>query len=79
MDSTKTEWRSFIKVSALKGTSLSQIYSDLKTVFGKNLPTYDTIRPWYNRFKSGETDIEDRPKSGRPKTGTNEANLRQSF
>jgi transposase len=61
-------------VSALKGSSLSLINSDLKTVFCKNLPTYKTISRWYNRFKSGETDLEDRPNSGRPKTGTNEAN-----
>jgi transposase len=39
------------------------------------LPTYKTIRFWYNRFKSGDTDILDKPKAGRPKTGTNNTNL----
>jgi hypothetical protein len=75
MDSSKLEWRSFIKVSALKGLSLGQIYTDLKKVFGNMLPTYETIRFWYNRFKSGDTDILDKPKAGQTKTGTNNRNL----
>jgi hypothetical protein len=63
MNSSKIEWRYFIKVSALKGLSLGQIYTDLKKVFGNMLPTYETIRFWYNRFKSGDTDILDKPKA----------------
>jgi transposase len=75
MNSSKMEWRSFIKVSAPKGLSFGQIYTDLKKVFGNMLPTYETIRFWYNRFKSGDTDILDKPKAGRPQTGTNNTNL----
>jgi hypothetical protein len=75
MNSSKMEWRSFIKVSALKSLSFGQIYTDLKKVFGNMLPTHETIRFWYNRFKSGDTDILDKPYAGRPKTGTNNTNL----
>ena len=30
---------------------------------------------WYNRFKTGETSIDDDPRSGRPSTSTDDAHI----
>ena len=71
----KLEWRSYIKISKLKGLTLSQIYPDLKSVFGAELPTYDTILRWFNRFEGEDGTVQDAFRSGRPRTGKSDRNM----
>lgn len=75
MDSSKTEWRSFIKISVLQGRYPAGIWRELKSAYGKFSPSYETVRRWCNKFKSGDSNVADQPKSGRPNTGVNESNI----
>ena len=39
----------------------------LGKVYGDNAPSDKTCREWFRRFKSGDFDVEDKERSGRPR------------
>lgn len=75
MVNLKEEIRSIIKYSSFQGKYLSQIKSELNKTFGAETPSLSTIEKWTFRFRRGETSVEDKSRSGRPKTGQNERNI----
>ena len=39
----------------------------LVKIYGDNAPSDKTCREWFRRFKSGDFDVEDKERSGRPR------------
>ncbi|XP_018407394.1 PREDICTED: putative uncharacterized protein FLJ37770 [Cyphomyrmex costatus] len=50
----------------------TQIQAEFQEVHGTSTPSLPTISFWVNEFKRGRTNTDDEPRSGRPKTATNE-------
>jgi hypothetical protein len=81
----KYEWRSVIKFYVLesfknnvpKNEIIAQnIYNKLLFVYGNEAPSRPTVYNWVNRFKDGETSIEDEHgERGRPITAFTDENI----
>lgn len=54
------EWR--------RGTSAVTTVANINAVFGEKSVNYSTVHRWFTRFEEGDTDFEDKPRSGRPTT-----------
>jgi histone-lysine N-methyltransferase SETMAR len=70
---TLEEQRSFIKIHYLLGTPKWEIEQMLRRALGKYAIARPTIHKWFERFKGGQTSTEDEPRSGRPKSATDES------
>lgn len=60
------EQRGAIFFLSRKGLKLSEIVSEMKSVYGESCPTESTIKKWNKDFKCGRDTIEDAPRAGRP-------------
>ena len=49
-----------------RGTTGTQAAQNINSVYGKGSTTEQTCRNWFSRFRSGETDLSDKPRAGRP-------------
>ena len=67
-----TEQRAFIKISVLLGKSASQINDELKEACGDFSLQRSSVFEWSRQFKDGRTSIEDKPRSGRPISTTDD-------
>ena len=47
------------------GISASQAARNINEVFGRNVANEETVRRWFERFRSGDFSLENRPR-GRP-------------
>ena len=71
---TIAEQRAFIKLNVLLERSPKLIADDLEAILHDSHLSRSSVYNWYNDFKDGKrTDIEDLPKSGRPRTTTDDA------
>ena len=59
-----------IKFLTAEGSSPIEIHRRLRSVYGEDAIDVTSVRRWVRRFKSGEKDISDRPRSGRPATAS---------
>jgi transposase len=66
------EYRSVIKFLTKEGHQPKTIRERMVPVYGNDAPPYYTIKFWSKRFRWGRESIDDDPRSGRPKTATNE-------
>ena len=71
----KYEYRGYLKIRTLLGETPTDIHKDLVTVFGGLAPTYRTVVKWSAYTKEGKTDVEDKPRFGRPVTETTTENI----
>lgn len=62
--------RAVIEYLFKSGLNGEEIYYDMVNVLGDNAPSYTTVKKWVALFKLDRTDINDDPRSGRPKTAT---------
>ena len=51
-----------------KGYNASQTCREMFTVYGEDAVTDRTVYNWFERFRGGNLDVEDLPRSGRPLT-----------
>jgi ABC-type dipeptide/oligopeptide/nickel transport system permease component len=51
------------------------MYKELKSVYGEATPTYQTINTWVKRLETGNDDLGDKPKTGRPVIEETDRNL----
>ena len=51
------------------------IYDNLVKVFGEIAYSYPSVAMWAALFKAGESNLEDKYRSGRSITETNQANI----
>lgn len=54
------------------GLKAAECHRRLCQAFGKDVISERTTREWFSKFKAGDTDVEDRPRSGRPSTADDE-------
>ena len=52
------EWR--------RGTGATATVRNINSVWGEDTTSIATVHRWFARFKEGDTDFEDKPRSGRP-------------
>ena len=68
----KPDVRQLIKFHVLLRKSPSETHSVLKEGLEDFCPSYETVRKWHNLFSHGTIDAQDAPRSGRPKTASDE-------
>lgn len=72
---THEEQRAYIKISVLLDTSPRVCAAQLQTALPNSHLTERSVYNWYKDFKDGKkTDTSDQPRSGRPRTTTDEDN-----
>ena len=76
MENQKFEHRSIIKFLVLEGQSPSNIHERMTAVYGDSAPSRTMVFEWARRFKDGQLNIEDSPRSGRPISATDEKNIK---
>ncbi|XP_076039471.1 protein GVQW3-like [Oratosquilla oratoria] len=76
MSFSKEEVRTIIKFSVLLGKSASAIHAELAQVLGEeSAPGLSTVKRWAVKFREGEAEVSDAPRSGRPRTATTDDNV----
>lgn len=77
MDSISQEQlRAIIFYEWRRGTNASTTAKNIQDAFSENVVSHRTVQRWFNRFKSGNTSLEDKERSGRPSTIDDDALLR---
>lgn len=69
------QYRSYVKTRWALGDTSTQIFKDLKTVYGTEAPSYPFVTKWVRSFENGRETIKDDPRSGRPITSLTERNI----
>ena len=64
----KLEMRSVIKFLHFQGKSPSDIFNEMKNIYGDKSPSYFVIKYWIRKLKCGFNDIRDEARSGRPQS-----------
>ena len=64
-------WRLYDKVYCIlyefqQGRNATEAYRNLLKVFGESTVSDRTCRRWYEKFETGDFDLSDKPRSGRP-------------
>ena len=72
----KLSLRIVIKYFCKKGMFLKEIHEDFMETFGKESPSYSTVKKWVAEFKRGKESVEDDGRSGRPKNATADENVK---
>jgi transposase len=55
-----------IKIAMEDGLNAIETHQKLVHRYGQNALSYSTVTYWRREFRSGRTDVEDGPRSGRP-------------
>ena len=50
-----------------KGEKSNKIFQKLNRVYNDKAHSYTFVKKWLTRFKTGQTEFQDEPRSGRPK------------
>ena len=64
--SAKCEIRSVIRYLVVKGKSSSEVFNEIKSVYGEGVMNRTSVFKWCREFKNGRTDVHDEQRSGRP-------------
>lgn len=70
----KLKERVVIEFLAKEGCPPKEIHMRLKKVYGDAVMDISNVRRWVKKFSNGETEIADKPRSGRPTTSITDAN-----
>ena len=68
--------RLYIKIETLRGKNPIDIHGALSEVCGAFTVHCSTVYRWAGRFRGGCTSIDNEPRSGRPRTSTDERNVK---
>jgi transposase len=60
------EFRAVVHFLHAKDMSAAEIHRELCAVYGRNVTSGGTVRPWCRMFKDGRTHVRDEERSGRP-------------
>ncbi|GFO48549.1 histone-lysine N-methyltransferase SETMAR [Plakobranchus ocellatus] len=69
---SKLEVRAVVRFLFSKGTKPSEIHKQIPETYGEGAMSRSRVYQWCTWFGEGRTSLGDEPKSGRPKTSTNE-------
>ena len=70
------EFRAVIKHFYLEGLTATETNARLVAVHGANAPSFTMVKKWFANFKRGEMSTSDAPRSGRPKTASDENSVK---
>src|SRR4051812_47173382 len=73
----KQQYRSYIRTRASLGETPTEIHSDLVEIYEPQAVSYSTVRRWFQDPEDEKMDVEDKPRSGRPKTQTTTENIEE--
>ena len=62
--------KAVIEFLTIEGVGAKKISERLRNVYKESALSYAIVRIWVVQFKSGNSDISDKPRSGRPKQKT---------
>ena len=68
--SAKCEIRNVIRYLVVKGKSLSEVFNEIKSVYGEGVMNRTRVFKWCREFKNGRTDVHDEQRSRRPPIST---------
>jgi histone-lysine N-methyltransferase SETMAR len=66
MNINKEEIRYVMKFYFMKGKNATQAVKQIGAVYGADAVSDRTVREWFDQFRSGNFDVKDAPRSGRP-------------
>ena len=66
--STLNSYSNEIEVLTIEGVGAKEISDRLRNVYKESALSYASVRRWVVQFKSGNSDISNKPRSGRPST-----------
>lgn len=66
MEENKVHFRHILLFFYRKGLKAAEAEREICAVYGNNALSESVCRKWFARFKSGNFDLEDAPRSGRP-------------
>ena len=66
MDTNKEKIRHILQFFFDKGENASQAAENVNSVYGPDTVTVNIAQFWFRRFRSGNFDVKDAPRSGRP-------------
>jgi len=72
---SNVDQRTYIKIETLRRKTPTEIHSSLMEVCGVETVDRSTISRWAQRFYEGRLSIENDPKSGRPRTSTDDQSV----
>ncbi|PSN55818.1 hypothetical protein C0J52_02471 [Blattella germanica] len=73
---TVEDQRSYIKIETLRGKNPREIHRALSEVCGELTVDRSTVSRWVHRFRVGRMNIDDDPRTGRPRTSTDERSVK---
>lgn len=77
MEFSTEEVRTIIKFGQLQGKTAPAIQAELVRALGEGAPSLATVKRWAARFRDGNSNVEDAPRTGRPTTATDESVVEQ--
>ena len=72
---TNDNQRAYLKIETLHRKTPTEIHSSLMEVCGVETVDRSTISRWVQRFREGRLSIKNDPKSGRPRTSTDDQSV----
>ena len=66
MDTSKEKIRYILQFFFDKGENASQAAANVNSVYGSDTVTANHAQFWFRRFRSGNFDVKDVPRTGRP-------------
>ncbi|KAI6652449.1 Transposase [Oopsacas minuta] len=74
-DNFNLKWRAYIEYHTILKIQPVQIFSDLQEILCVDCPSRSTVERWAARLRSGDADVTDLPRSGRPVSATTSENI----
>lgn len=66
MDNEKDHMRHIMLYEFRKGKTVGAATKDIREVYLDRAPALRTVKKWFAKFRSGDFNLEDQPRSGRP-------------
>ena len=73
---TISDQRSYIKIETLRGKSFTEMHGPLSEVCSEFTVDHSMVSHGANRFRAGCASIDNGPRSGRPRTSTDERSVK---
>ena len=75
MELTRENFRAMIYYDFGRGLSRQECIDQLISIFGDEVPSYATVKCWYNEFNHGRHSLTDEFRKGRPKSVVGPENI----
>ena len=72
---SKEQRRTIMLYHFRSGYSAKQSFEELQNRLGSEGPNLSNVHKWFQRFQTGNFQVSDDPRSGRPRTSTDDQNV----